>query len=449
MSLMISILGAIAAIFIVVLIHELGHFLVARYFKVRVLSFSIGFGKAIWSWTSPKTNIEYRIGIFPVGGYVKMLGEQNTDSETDDPAAYANKPVFQRMAIAAAGPMANFLLAIVAFMLVYMIGITYVKPKIGQVLPQSIAAKSGFQAGDEITKVGQQSVHGWQQVLTAMIAHIGDSKPLAVVVRRDGVSAVRQLDLSDWRVEERSPDLFGTLGMVPYRPAIPPIIAKVMPDSPAAKAGLMAGDRVTQLDRHPVSHWREVAGALHKMPGKRVLITVDRAGKTRDFLLHVGKMRQGKTVVGHIGVEVLFPQLPASMLYTDQKNLFAAILPAIQRTWRLFVFNAVVLGKMLVGKISLNTLGGPISIFKIAGQASQAGWGIYCGFIAFVSVALGFLNLLPIPMLDGGHILFQLIEACRGKPLSARYQMLGIKLGLVLLLWLMVQATFNDVLRLL
>lgn len=448
----ISILGAIAAIFIVVLIHELGHFTVARLLHVKVTKFSIGFGKAIWSYTPPKSGIEYAIGIIPLGGYVKMLGEQpdQIEDEALRKQSYSAQPVWSRMAIALAGPLANIILAIVAFLIVYLLGVTYVKPVIGKVVPQSIAAKANLQPGAQIIQIGKRDIYGWQQVMTSLLAHIGDSKKVSVITLKDHQKSQHWLDLSQWTIKKRTPDIIGSLGFIPYRVPIPAVVKKVMPQSPAARGGMQANDRIVKINGKPVTDWLDVLRVIRHHADKTVTMTVNRKGLAgKQLTVHVGVADpKAKQKIGHIGAEVLLPKLPPSMLHIVRYGFFESIAAGATRTWNLFTLNLKILGKMFTGAVSVNTLGGPISIFKTAGQASQAGWSVYLSFIGFVSVALAFINLLPIPMLDGGHVFFQLIEVVTRKPVPMRYQILGVKIGIVLILWLMVQATINDILRL-
>lgn len=446
----VSILGAIAAILIVVFIHELGHFCVARCCGVRIEKFSIGFGKPLISYTSRKTGTQYAIAMIPLGGYVKMYGEQPDQplDEAQREQAYTSKNVWQRMAIAFAGPLANMVLAIVAFMIVYLIGVTYVKPIIGQVIPNSIAAQAGLQPGEQIVEIDGRPIYGWQQVMTNLLSRIGESQAVTVVTEKAGQRQTHQMNLAQWTIKKRNPDLIEDLGFIPHRVDIPPLLQKIMPNSPAAKAGLQAGDFIVKVNGQSVSHWLQVLHLVRQQPGKRITVTVKRQGVERQLTLQVGQQKVGDHVVGHIGAEVTLPPIPSYMLQTIRFGVWDSLTAGAQRTWNLLVLNARILGKIFTGTVSVNTLGGPISVFRTAGLASQAGWSIYLSFVGFVSVALGFINLLPIPMLDGGHILFQFIEAVMRRPVPLRFQILGVKIGVVVILFVMVQATINDILRL-
>jgi regulator of sigma E protease len=445
------ILGAIAAIFVVVLIHEMGHFTVARLCGVKVVKFSIGFGKAICSYTSKKTGTEYAISIIPLGGYVKMYGEQPDQPLEDESLknkSYSHKPTWQRMAIALAGPAANFILAIVMFLIVYMLGVVYVRPIIGSVVPNSIAAKAGISRGEQIVRIDNKPVYGWQQVMTNLLVRIGNDDKVLVVTQKNGVKQDHYFDLSGWALKERSPDIIHSLGFVREYVKIPPVLQKVMKNSPAERAGLQAGDLITKINGQPVEHWMQILHGLRKLPGKTISMTVRRNGLEKQLTVHVGTVTQNGKPYGHIGAQVKYPEIPPSYLHTIKYGFVDSVTASAQRTWGLIVLNLKILGKMFTGAVSVNTLGGPISVFKTAGQASQAGWSVYLSFIGFVSVALGFINLLPIPMLDGGHVFFQLIEMCTRRPVPMRYQILGLKIGVVVIVWLMVQATVNDIIRL-
>lgn len=444
------ILGAIAAIFMVVVIHEYGHFIVARCCGVKVVKFSVGFGRAIYSYTSKKTGTEYALSWIPLGGYVKMYGEPNEDPLPDDPLknqAYSTKPVWQRMAISFAGPFANFVLAIILFFVVYLMGIVYVKPIIGHVVPNSIAAKAGLQRGEQIIKIDHQPVYGWQQVVTNLLAHIGDKQPVQVVTQKNNIEQVHALNLSNWTITKRSPDILHELGFVRHYIPIPPVIEKVMTNSPAARAGLKPHDLIVSVNGTRVKHWLQLLHDVRKHPGKTIQITVLRNQKVVPLTLTIGRMHESGKLYGHIGAEVKLPPIPARYVHTVRYGFWGSIKASAYRTWNMFFLNLKIVGKMFSGTVSLNTLSGPITVFKVAGQASQAGLSVYLSFIAFVSVALGFLNLLPIPMLDGGHILFQCIEAIARRPVPLRYQIMGLKVGVIVIVWLMLQATINDILR--
>ncbi|MCH9770576.1 MAG: RIP metalloprotease RseP [Gammaproteobacteria bacterium] len=446
-----SIIIAIFSIFAIVLIHELGHFSVARLCKVRVERFSVGFGKALWSYVSKKTGTEYRLAIIPFGGYVKMLGEDGTNvSASERQYAFDLQPVYKRAAIVIAGPLTNFILAIALFWMVFIHGVPHYAPVIGKVASHSIAARAGVNAGDEILQVNHQRTHSWQQVLMAVLKKAGSKGNLLLTLKTQDQPAavIRQLDLKTWHVDSRKPRFLRSLGITPYQPAWPAKVWKILPNSPLKKTALRVGDTIVGFNNKPTIDMLTLSQLIQKHPNQNVHLTVLRNNQHYQIKVRVGERKFGGHTYGFLGFESHAPKWPAHMRRLLKYSPLAAIGPAVIKTWNLTKFNLVVLGKLLIGKVSLNSLGGPISIVQMAGSASMAGWFIYIGFIAFVSIAIGFLNLLPIPGLDGGHLLYLVIESIFRKPIPARYQLLGFKLGLGLLLFLMLYATINDIIRL-
>ncbi len=451
MHLALAIAGSIFAIFIIIVLHEFGHFIAARLCGVRVLRFAIGFGKPLWKYISIKSGTEYALGWLPLGGYVKMLGETEEALLPEEAAhAYNTKPLWQRMVIVLAGPLVNFILALLAFYAVYLMGVQHIKPVVGSVVKNSIVAQAGIKAGDEIIKVGHESTQNWQQVLLAVVKHTGDKGQLAVTILTNPQAqpVVRQLTLTNWHLSERSPEFLNSLGFVPYEPAIPAVITQVVAGSPAATAGLKAGDKVVALNGRPIKDWPQLATWVQAHPNQRARLTLLSGTQRFERTVAVGSVQQDGKQYGHIGVMVQPPPMPANMIRTEHFGVLSAWVPAYKQTWALIKLNFIVTAKMLTGKVSLKSLGGPVTIFRAAGQATQLGWQVYLGFIAFISLAIGYLNLLPIPGLDGGHFLFQVIEGIIRRPVPERVQSIGFSIGMVFLVFLMVQATINDLIRL-
>lgn len=447
MQTLIAIVGAIFVIFVVVLLHECGHFLVARWCGVKVERFSIGFGRAIWRFFD-RRGTEYRIAWIPLGGYVKMFGDdRQVVAPADKPFAFNAKPIWQRVLIVAAGPVTNFLLAIILFCVVYCYGVMQIKPVIGTITPQSIAAVAALKPGQQIIGVGDQQTLSWEDVYFALLAKVGESGELPVVVKplTGGAAVTHYLNLDTWQVNLEKPDLIGSLGIKPYFPPIPAKIKRVLGGSPAAKVGLKPNDLIVAVNDHPMKDWQNVVNAIRQDADKKVNITVKRNGVTQTYVVNIAQSDHH----GFLGVEVYPPKLVNNLVHRHRYRPDQALWKATEQTYKLVVLNIIILKKMIMGNISLKALGGPISVLQTAGQASQQGWIIYLSFMAFISVALGFLNLLPIPLLDGGHLLFYVIEGVRGgRPLSERAQTLMLRLGILVLLFIMVQATINDLMRL-
>lgn len=447
MNILFIIFAAIIAIFFVVLIHELGHLLVAKALGVKVERFSIGFGKVVFSIRGRET--EYAISLIPLGGYVKMLGEQDDNvPEHERHRAYNRKPVFSRMLIVLAGPITNFILALILFWVIFLPGVAHIKPIIGTVSPNSIASKAGLQRGDRIVQVDKTPTPSWQRVFMALVVKMGDLSDLKMIVQRQNVpNSTHFLVLKNWKMDPQNPDFLGSLGIAPYFPDIPPLLNEVQPGSPAERAGLKAGDLILTLDGQPVKDWMKVAESIQKRPNQSMLLTAKRGNKTLQFTVHSAAKIQNGKALGFIGAVVKFPPIPPELIELTHYNVITAWAPAFRQTYVLTTFNAVVLYKIVAGDISSKTLGGPISVFRMAGQASQGGWIVYLGFMAFISISLGFVNLLPIPGLDGGHFFFLLIEAIIGRPLPEAVQIALFKLGIIILIALIAYSTFNDLSR--
>ena len=380
-----------------------------------------------------------------------MLGEGEQEMNAADLAsAYHTKPLLSRMAIVAAGPFTNFILGILMFWILFMMGVQQVKPIVGQVIPHSIAAKGGIQSGDELQRINGLRTQSWQSVLMALIARMGDQGKMVVkVLPKDKQNAqTRYLQLNNWSIDQRNPQLFKSLGMLPYQPKFPAVIETVASGSAAEHGGLQKGDRIITVNGKEVSDWMGFVKMIQRHPDQSVSITIARNQQRLDIKLQTAvKKEKGKTV-GYLGVSAKPPAFPPDMIRTLQYSFFSAWTPAFLQSWKLTYFNYVVLKKMIFGKISIRALGGPITIFRGAGQASRAGLKAYLGFVAFISITLFFINILPIPGLDGGHLFFQVIEGVFRRPVPEKYQALIIKIGIILLILLIIQATINDILRL-
>ena len=450
MSLAIGILGAIILIFSIIILHELGHFVVARACGIKVLRFSIGFGKAFWKWKG-KSGTEYIFAILPLGGYIKMLGEGNgVTSSEDTQRAFNQKPLFIRMLVVLAGPVTNFLLALVAFWGVYLMGVTHTRAIVGEVVPHSIAAQAGIKPGDELVQVDGKSTKNWNQALMAVVARMGDRNQMKVMVKPKNSSQIslRNLKLSKWNIDQRNSDVLKDLGLLPYQPRIPPVITSVMKKSPAERAQLQSGDCVKAINDQPVQDWLSVINFIRKNPDKKIQLAVMRNDKIHVISLTTDRKEMGCITVGYLGIVSQPPHWSANLMYREEYSFLGAWRPAAEQTWRLLAFNAMVVIKMVIGKVSIYTFGGPVMVFQAASKATQAGLQVYLSFLGFISLTIGFTNLLPIPGLDGGHLLFQVIEGLCRRPVPQRIRTIGLILGMVFLIFLMVQTTINDFVRL-
>lgn len=450
MTALYMIIGTLVALGVLVTFHEFGHFWVARRCGVKVLRFSVGFGTPLVRWHD-RQGTEFVIAAIPLGGYVKMLDER----EGDVPPAlvgqsFNRKPVGQRIAIVAAGPVANFLLAIFFFWVLAMLGSQQIRPVIGTVENGSPAAAAGLTAGQEIVSVDGKPTNGWSAVNLQLVRRLGESGTLNIGVRDEGSSTEqqRQVKLDQWLKGADEPDPIRSLGLQPWRPAIEPVLAEIDPKGPAGAAGLKTGDRLLGIGGQSVNEWQQVVDSVRARPGAQVVVRVERDGAPLDVPVTLGVKGEGEAAAGYLGAGVKGGQWPASMLREVSYGPLEAVGEGLSRTWNMSVLTLGSLKKMLFGELSVKNLSGPITIAKVAGASAQSGVGDFLNFLAYLSISLGVLNLLPIPVLDGGHLLFYLVEWARGRPLSDRVQGWGVQIGMSLVLGVMLLALINDLGRL-
>ncbi|WP_288501132.1 RIP metalloprotease RseP [uncultured Pseudomonas sp.] len=450
MTALYMIIGTLVALGVLVTFHEFGHFWVARRCGVKVLRFSVGFGTPLVRWHD-RQGTEFVIAAIPLGGYVKMLDER----EGDVPPAlvgqsFNRKPVGQRIAIVAAGPVANFLLAIFFFWMLAMLGSQQIRPVIGTVENGSPAAAAGLTAGQEIVSVDGKPTNGWSAVNLQLVRRLGESGTLNIGVRDEGSSTEqqRQVKLDQWLKGADEPDPIRSLGLQPWRPAIEPVLAEIDPKGPAGAAGLKTGDRLLGIGGQSVNEWQQVVDSVRARPGAQVVVRVERDGAPLDVPVTLGVKGEGEAAAGYLGAGVKGGQWPASMLREVSYGPLEAVGEGLSRTWNMSVLTLGSLKKMLFGELSVKNLSGPITIAKVAGASAQSGVGDFLNFLAYLSISLGVLNLLPIPVLDGGHLLFYLVEWARGRPLSDRVQGWGVQIGISLVLGVMLLALINDLGRL-
>ncbi len=450
MTALYMIIGTLVALGVLVTFHEFGHFWVARRCGVKVLRFSVGFGTPLVRWHD-RQGTEFVIAAIPLGGYVKMLDER----EGDVPPAlvgqsFNRKPVGQRIAIVAAGPVANFLLAIFFFWVLAMLGSQQIRPVIGTVENGSPAAAAGLTAGQEIVSVDGKPTNGWSAVNLQLVRRLGESGTLNIGVRDEGSSTEqqRQVKLDQWLKGADEPDPIRSLGLQPWRPAIEPVLAEIDPKGPAGAAGLKTGDRLLGIGGQSVNEWQQVVDSVRARPGAQVVVRVERDGAPLDVPVTLGVKGEGEAAAGYLGAGVKAGQWPASMLREVSYGPLEAVGEGLSRTWNMSVLTLGSLKKMLFGELSVKNLSGPITIAKVAGASAQSGVGDFLNFLAYLSISLGVLNLLPIPVLDGGHLLFYLVEWARGRPLADRVQGWGVQIGISLVLGVMLLALINDLGRL-
>lgn len=447
---LLTVLALVVALGILVAVHELGHFLVARWLGVKVLRFSIGFGRPIWQRRFGRDQTEYTIANIPLGGYVKMLDEREGEvAEEELHRAFNRQPVAKRSAIVIAGPMFNFIFAIFAYWWMFVLGISGFKPLLGDIEPGTVAYASGLHSGQEIVAVNGENTPTWQAVVEAVMPKLMLGLPVQLRVNEGGVNREVTLITDAISVGESPEELLKKLGLKLYRPPIEPVIDKVLPGSVAEQAGLRSGDRVTQAAKQPINDWQEVVKVVSQHPGKLLQLKIDRDGKEIDIELSPAAVETSQGLVGRIGASVhvdksLYQSLTARHEYAPVPALAAAW----DKTWDISGLTLKMIGEMLMGRASVENLSGPIGIAQYAKSSAGAGFSQFLKFLGLISVSLGILNLLPIPVLDGGHLLFFGIEAVRGRPVSEQTEMLGQRIGLAFILALMVLALYNDLVRL-
>jgi regulator of sigma E protease len=448
---LLTVLWFLVALGVLVTVHEFGHFYVARRCGVKVLRFSVGFGKQLWTWTD-KQGTDYSLSAIPLGGYVKMLDEREAEvsaSEVDQ--AFNRKGPWARIAIVAAGPFANFVLAVVLFWIMLIPGTTDLSPVIGVVDKGSIAAEAGLEVGQEIVAVDGEPTTTRQAVLQQLVYRMGETGTITFTSKypESTLQYQSEAQLVDWLKGEGDPDVVESIGISFYQPAFKSLISQVVDESPAQRAGLKPGDEIIGADGAVIPSWTEWVAYVRARPNQQIAIDVQRNGEL--FNLNITPepitLDNGE-VIGRVGVGVVLPEYPEHMLRTQHYSLLEAGVKAAEKTWDTSVFVLMSLKKLIVGEISTKNLSGPITIAKVAGASAKAGMSYYVGFLALLSISLGVFNLLPIPVLDGGHLFYYLIEVIKGSPVSEKVQMIGYQMGLVLVAGVMVLALYNDVMRL-
>ncbi len=442
----------VVAIAVLVAFHEFGHFWVARKVGVKVIRFSIGFGKPLWTWQKSPNDTEFVVAAIPLGGYVKMVDEREEAVKPEDlPYAFNRQPLLARTAVVAAGPIFNLLLAVFLFWLVLVIGEVGVKPLVGGVEPGCLAEQAGFVKGDEILSIDERPTPTWIEALDTLLTLAIDGKTEINVLTKaiDDSQQVRLIHLSEDDVQ--SPEtLHKHLGLKPWVPTIKPVIGKLLDDGVAKQAGLQTGDLIVSADGGVIADWQQWVEYVQARPDVEIKLLIERGGAQLPLSITPRKEQQtdGKAV-GKIGAGVDAPkELLESMLVTHALSPWDAIPVAGQRVWFYATTTLKMMGKMVVGSASVENLSGPISIAQYAGQSAEMGLTAFLKFLGLVSVSLGVLNLLPVPVLDGGHLVFFALEAIKGSPVSEKIQLVFQQAGMLLLMLLMALAMFLDIGRL-
>ncbi|MCE3286013.1 MAG: rane-associated zinc metalloprotease, partial [Steroidobacteraceae bacterium] len=453
MTILTYVLAFLVAIGVLVAVHEYGHFWMARRMGIKVLRYSIGFGKVLWSRRAAD-GCEYAFSAIPLGGYVKLLDEREGPVPPELlTQAYNRKPVWRRILVLLAGPFANFLFAAVAYWILFVVGIPALKPVIGDVIADSPAAAAGLRSGDSIVAVAGAPVATREGAVLSILDRLMDGAPIELTVRADeGEGSPRTLDLAiegDRRGLTEPGALLPGLGFDFWYPTVPTEIGKIVPGSPAARANLALGDRIVAVDGEPVADFASLVERVQPSPGKTLRFTIERKGGTFEVPIEVESQRDGARLVGRIGIQPV-PNLavPDNMRALERYGVVQSAGRAVGKTWDMSVLKVRMIWNVATGDVSVKNLSGPINIAEYAGFSARQGILSFLSFLAIVSVSLFVLNLLPIPILDGGQVVYQVAELVKGSPLSDRAQAVGQQIGILLLLVLMSFAFYNDLSRL-
>lgn len=448
MQIFFSILMALVTLGVLVTIHEFGHYWVARRCGVRVLRFAVGFGRPLASWRG-ENGTEFALCVIPLGGYVKMLDERDNEvvvSEANRSESFNAQPVRNKLAIVAAGPAANFLLAILVLFGLFLRGETGLAPVIEAVTASSIADRGGLAAGQEIIAVDGESTKTVSAVRFELLKRLGDSGDIEITVG-SGLSDITQqyrLPITNWLGTEEAPDPVAALGLTLGILPVKPQVGSLSEDGAATRAGFQVGDLIIEAGGEQIDQWSQWVDFVRSRPQDRFDVLVSRAGGQ----VTLSVMPENRNSVGIVGMGVALPEIPENRIRRQSRGPIEALGAAIDRTYALTVFTFESMWKMVQGLISPKNLSGPISIAQVAASTAESGFATWLSFLALLSISLGAINLLPIPVLDGGHIVFHLLEGILGKPVPEQIQVMSFQVGLVAVFTLMIFAIYNDVARL-
>ncbi|HKT31973.1 MAG TPA: RIP metalloprotease RseP [Gammaproteobacteria bacterium] len=451
MNVFISIGAFLVAICVLIIWHEFGHFIVMRAFGIKVLRFSVFFGKPLWRWQRSPDSTEIAVGWLPLGGYVKPLDEREGEvPETEKHLAFNRQSLPKRFLSVLAGPVFNFIFAVIAFWVIFMIGVPGIRPIVGEIRSGSPAAIAGFQPQDEIVSVNGHDTPTWDTAVVRLFEGVLQNQRIAVTVRNpQHVERQLQLQAKDTRALTEPGELLTGLGLSQWQPQAAPVVGEVTADGTARQSGLRPGDVVLEVGGKALAGPGQLAEILRAAPRQTLEILVQRGEQRLHLSLHVGEQEIDGKPVGHIGAQLGYPAWVLQRLESEQRyNPAAALGRAAVRTGSLAWLTLDASWNMVVGKVSLRNLSGPIDIARYAGYTAESGLVPFLAFLAIVSISLGVLNLLPVPVLDGGHLLYYIMEAIKGSPLSAQAEMTGQRIGLTLILMLLGFAVYNDLMRL-
>ncbi|WP_347331950.1 sigma E protease regulator RseP [Marinimicrobium locisalis] len=450
MALIQTVIWFLVALVILVAVHEFGHFYVARRCGVKVLRFSIGFGKILWR-RRDRQGTEFALAAIPLGGYVKMLDEREGEvPEEELHRAFNRKNVWQRIAVVAAGPVANFILAVLLFWLLMIPGTREPIPIIGDVETGSVAAEAGLEAGQEILAVDGESTPTWQALHQQLLRRLGESGTISFRVKypESDLQYMSEARLEGWLQGIEEPDPVSGLGLKLKRPTVKPVVGQVVPESAAERAGLQSGDHVLSADGQPMPDWTTWVEYVRERPGEEIQLTVERDGAEKSLSVTPETVEEEGERFGRVGVGLQPQSWPEEWVREYRYGPVESFVAGVDRTWDTAGFVLLSVKKLIVGEISTKNLSGPITIAKVAGDSAQSGWKSFVGFVALLSIFLGVFNLLPIPVLDGGHLMYYFIEVVKGSPVSERAQQIGYQIGLIMVVGLMFLALYNDIMRL-
>lgn len=452
MDILIKIASLLVTIGILVTFHELGHYWVARWCGVKVLRFSVGFGRPLWLRRFGADQTEWVLASIPLGGYVKFADERDESVAFADRArAFNNQSAWKRCAIVIAGPVANFLLAILFFWLLFLTGIPGAKPYLAAPTAGSVAERGGFRAMERITHVGGREVRTWGEARMALLEVAAARESVELVMEDErGAHYGRQLDFSTLQKEDLDKDFLGKAGISSYRIDPAPVVSGVGKESVAARVGLVAGDRIRAVDTTPIESWSDLVRAIEPRAGQVVTLTILRNGEEIRLSATPDAVKVDDKIVGRLGIgPYIDPALVAKLSITVRLGPIEAIGPTVAKVWDMTLFSLKMMGRMLTGDVSWKNLSGPVTIADYAGQSAMMGIVPFVNFLALISISLGVLNLLPIPVLDGGQLMYYMAEILKGSPVSERVMQIGQQVGLALLLGLTAFAFYNDIHRIL